>query len=228
PVYKMDNYGVRAAAEAVTTEWALFAKLDTLPYRNGHNGWLEEAMQKVATDGHMGLTGGFCGHTPYRKLKPVGESYATSNKFSNNFTIMRISEWLEIEHRDVGPNFDGPVPLSMGDAVRRFADEVAIERVMEQSRRYLLVRLEDIDWSVFHVNQWGETLRRIRIKYLNREKVGPHLCSDTRYHWKVFDWQLYYEHPEPTLSERLYQYARYLYGRIRLSILWLRDRSTNR
>lgn len=214
----MENEAMFQVAEAADTEWLLFARLDTLPYRAAHVSWLDAAMEKVKTAEHLGLTGGFYGHTPYRTLRPAGPGYATSNKFSNNFSIIRRKDWLEIEYETIGREFSGAFYTSKGALMRRFAQEVAIERHMDISGRYMLVRLEDEDWSVFHVNQWDDDLAVIRERYLLRDSIEPFLCRDTTFRNLRFDWEKYYGYPDPSLRQRAYYWLRYYYGCMRMAL----------
>ena len=56
-VGEMNPEGLRVAITVAKTEWVLLAKLDTLPWREGHENWLSEAMRAVEHYNCLGLTG---------------------------------------------------------------------------------------------------------------------------------------------------------------------------
>ena len=62
----------------------------------------------------------------------------------------------------------------------------------------MLVKHDAQDWSVFHVNVWGDALRKVRASYSGRRGVrrffntGKPLRRPLRY-----PWQKYYGFPRP-------------------------------
>ena len=97
-VSEIDPEAIRLAVEAAPTEWVLLVKLDTLPYRSGHETWLDDAMERVDKYGLLGMTGGFL----IADLVPLEDGYSSTQKFSNNFSIFRRSDWLRIIDIDIG------------------------------------------------------------------------------------------------------------------------------
>ena len=152
--------------EAAPTEWVLLIKLDTLPYRVGHENWLSEVIETVDRHGLFGLTGSFLIADPI----PLGSGYDLTQKYSNNFTIMRKADWLSAVDSCVGTGYQGTNddPRFRGEGLR-FLNEFAVENYMEMNQRFMLFRHESRDWSVFHVNVWGDALRRVRV-FLPREE----------------------------------------------------------
>ena len=50
-VLEVDAEALRLVIEAAPTEWVLLIKLDTLPYRSGHDAWFANAMERIQTYG---------------------------------------------------------------------------------------------------------------------------------------------------------------------------------
>ena len=162
-IAQLEPEAVRLSVEAAPTEWVLLIKLDTLPYRRGHDDWLEQAMRRIEQHRLFGLTGSFL-PGPTESLE---DGYSLTAKYSNNFSIFRRDQWLPIVHSAVGADFRGPLGLDRfpGDLIR-FATEAAIEAHLAETGQRMLMRWESPDWSVFHVNVWGEQLRRVRDDFL--------------------------------------------------------------
>ena len=83
--------------DATPTEWVLLIKLDSLPYRSGHETWLDDALERVDKYRLFGITGGF----PIVDLVPLEDGYSTTQEFSNNFSIFRRSDWLNVIHATI-------------------------------------------------------------------------------------------------------------------------------
>ncbi|MEG4856327.1 hypothetical protein QUB75_02980 [Microcoleus sp. K1-B6] len=199
-VGETDAEGIRVAIEAAKTDWILLAKLDTLPYRKGHENWLDEVMQRVQKYNCFGFTGSF----PSPDMQSLEPGYSKTQKFSNNFSIFRGTEWIEVIDSYVGKKFDGAVAknaLYTKESLR-FANEAAIESFLEKNQRYMLVRWETPEWTVFHVNVWGEQLRQIRDRYLARKDISSFLNTGRPQQIGFHPWDLYYGYPKPPLIER--------------------------
>ena len=73
-------------------------KLDTLPYRSGHETWLDDALERVDKYRLFGMTGGF----PIADLVPLEDGYSTTQKIHRqlfNFTAIRLAECHPCHHR---------------------------------------------------------------------------------------------------------------------------------
>ena len=183
-VLETEPEAVRLIVDATPTEWVLLIKLDTLPYRSGHETWLDDAMERVDKYRLFGMTGGF----PIADLVPLEDGYSTTQKFSNNFSIFRRSDWLNVIHATIGNGYSQGIAGSLqfqGDNIR-YINEYTIETYMENTGKRMLVKHDTRDWSVFHVNVWGEALRRVRIPYVKRQGVkGP----IPKRGWSCYLWQ---------------------------------------
>ncbi|MGO8898476.1 MAG: hypothetical protein ACLQU5_09015 [Isosphaeraceae bacterium] len=97
PVLEIDPEAVRLIVDATPTEWVLLIKLDTLPYRSGHESWLDDALERVDKYRLFGMTGGF----PIADLVPLEDGYSTTQKFQQqlfNFTAIRLAECHPCHH----------------------------------------------------------------------------------------------------------------------------------
>jgi hypothetical protein len=202
-VGEINPEGLRVAITAAKTDWVLLAKLDTLPWREGHENWLSEAMRAVEHYNCLGLTSS--AHN-YYNLQPAEQGYSKTQKFSDNFSIIRREDWLNIQDTYVGRNFDGHLvrdPKFAGEELR-FVDEAAIETFLEENQRYMLVPWESLQWSVFHVNVWGEQLRQVRELYIARKGVTPYLFTGKPHdRSKIHPWDMYYGYPKPSWFKRV-------------------------
>jgi len=185
----LDLEGVRAAIEAAATDWVLLFKLDTLPYRVGSEGWLGEAIQVAEQHGYFGLTGSFRSHD----LVPGPEGFSKTRRFSQNFSLFRREAWMDLVNKG----------FRSGET-SRYAYEVLVETHLKVTGNYNLFRPETPDWTVFHVNQWGEDLRQIREQYRARRNIAAFMnvavpLDPTE---PLQQWQKYYGYPRPTLLRR--------------------------
>jgi hypothetical protein len=218
-VLEIDAEAVRLVIEAAPTEWALLVKLDTLPYRRGHDTWLADAFEILHRHGLFGLTGSI----PLEDVQPLVKGYSVTRQYSNNFSLFHRADWINAVRSFLGADPDGRIasdPRFQGDGLR-LTNEAAIESYLQRNRQRMLVRHESVDWSVFHVNVWGEALRRVRLSYLSRKgirrflKIGKPTC------WPPYHpWDLWYGYPPPPILKRL----RIHLGQWRRQLFRLQDR----
>ena len=217
-VRETDAEAIRLIVDATPTEWVLLIKLDTLPYRSGHETWLDDALERVDKYRLFGMTGGF----PIADLVPLEDGYSTTQKFSNNFSIFRRSDWLNVIHATIGNSYNQGIARSMqfqGDNLR-YINEYALETYMKSTGKRMLVKHDTHDWSVFHVNVWEEALQKVRISYLKRQGVkrffntGKPLRRCLRY-----PWQMYFGYPRPPI----FKLMRIVLGRWRRTLFGLRN-----
>jgi hypothetical protein len=205
-VGEIDPHGIIAAIEAVETEYVLLIKLDTLPFRRGFENWLAEDLALIERHGLFGATGGFL----IPDLTRLNATHSLAPKYSNNFSLFRKDDWLSVIRRWLSDGSAGAFnqdPRYQGDNVR-YGLEVAIESYLSEAGKHMLIRHESSNWSVFHVNVWGERLRAVREQYLTRKGIGPFLNTGRPVTRPLaHPWQVYYLHPRPS--------------RLRLLRIWL-------
>jgi hypothetical protein len=78
------------------------------------------------------------------------------------------------------------------------------------------MKVEDINWSVFHTNVHGEHLKKTREKYLARKDVKKYLNSGIGTYEHNPDKGKYYGQPGPSLLKRL----RIAFGKSALGPFW--------
>ena len=197
-VMEVEPEATRSVVEAAHTEWVLLIKLDTLPYRSGHDDWLTRAMERIQRHGLFGMTGS----SHMMTLTTLEEGYSLTQKFSNNFSIFRRSDWLNTLGTCVGQGYDQGIacsPQFQGDNLR-YINEYAIESYLERTGRHMLVKHESDEWSVFHVNIWGESLRKVRTSYRNRQRIRRFLTTGSPPGGPFrYPWQKYYGYPKPPI-----------------------------
>jgi hypothetical protein len=204
-IYEADAEGIRLTMEAAETEWVLMVKLDTLPFRSGHDHWLDEAMQAIRDHGCLGLTGS-AGRS-YRDAKFLVQGYSRTQKFSNNFSILRRDDWLRIQDAEVGKALESQSsgatrnPQFSGDDLR-FANEAAVEAFLEAHGQSMLLKWESMSWSVFHVNVWEEQLGRVRDRFRQRQRIAPFLFEGKPAR-PEYEWEMYYGWPKPSWHKRI-------------------------
>lgn len=197
-VMEVEPEATRSVVEAADTEWILLIKLDTLPFRSGHDDWLAHAMERIQRHGLFGMTGS----SHMMTLTTLEEGYSLTQKFSNNFSIFRRSDWLNAVGTCVGRGYDQGIacsPQFQGNNLR-YINEYAIESYLEQAGRHMLVKHESGEWSVFHVNIWGESLRKVRKSYRNRQRIKRFLTTGNPPRGPFrYPWQKYYGYPKPPI-----------------------------
>jgi hypothetical protein len=199
---QIDAEAVRVVVEAAPTEWVLLIKLDTLPYRSGHASWLADAMEVIERYGLFGMTGA---SWPDPKQLPLESGYVVTQKFSNNFALFRRAEWLQVNDQALGQESGANLaahPQFSGNGLR-YLNEHVIECYLEKTGKKNLMKLESLDWSVSHVNVWGEALRKVRISYIERKRIKRFLNSGKPRRLPQHPWQKYYGFPPPPVSKRL-------------------------
>jgi len=217
-VLQIEPEAICLVVSAVSTEWVLLVKLDTLPYRSGHATWLDDAMEQVKKHGLFGMTGGFL----IEDLIPLQDGYSTTQKFSNNFSLFRRSDWLNIIEagKGNGDRLDPPRNLQFqGDNIR-YLSEYLIETHLETTGQRMLVKHDSRDWSVFHINVWGEALRRVRVSYVKRQGVKPFFNTGKPLRRSLrYEWQKYYGYPRPPF----FKLMRIVLGRWRRTLFRLEN-----
>jgi len=214
----IDAEAIHLIVDAVPTKWVLLIKLDTLPYRSGHETWLDEAMERVTKYGLFGMTGAFL----IEDLIPLEDGYSTTQKFSNNFSIFRRSDWLNVMEASKGKGYHQDPARSLqfqGDNIR-YLNEHIIETHLETTGQRMLVKHDSRDWSVFHINVWGEALRRVRSSYVKRQGVKPFFNTGKPLRRPLrYEWQKYYGYPRPPFVKLM----RIVLGRRRRALFRLKN-----
>lgn len=160
-----------AAAALSSKPYILWFHVDTLPYQEGHEDWLEEAITYLDREDVFAVGGSF--NLP-SKHHEAWTGWYFSHKCSLNFALMKRDVFMAAVHEFAGSfilsgfKSENPAASTNQD---RFLFEVAFERYIDRHKKYTLCKIEDPTWTVFHTNTHAERLQQVRKKYLNREGV---------------------------------------------------------
>jgi hypothetical protein len=151
----------------------LFAKLDMLPYRRGHDGWLAADMRMLDDPKVFAITNTHLLEAPRSHEGP----YHVHDFASLNFTLVRREAFAAALREQIGPlidsNFRGPYPehLQPDQRWRRALIEWAWQAHIRAHGLRTLAREESPDWIIFHINKRGRKLLEYRRRYRARAGV---------------------------------------------------------
>ncbi|MEG4810189.1 hypothetical protein QUA82_23840 [Microcoleus sp. F8-D3] len=165
------------AGVIASNPYLLWFKIDTLPYREGHERWLEEAIDDLDRDNVFAVGGAFNRSYPHFEAK---SGWYFSQACTINFSLMKRSTFVAVMQEFAGEyiasGFQGEHEFS------RFLLEIAFSAYMERHKVYTLCKIEDPTWTVFHTNAQDEYLQEVRNKYLARQDIetfmNPCLSKD--------------------------------------------------
>jgi hypothetical protein len=167
--------GEHTSPAIATKPYLLWFHIDTLPFRQGHEEWLSEAISYLDRKDVFAVGGSFNVHSKHHDAWP---GWYFSEKCSENFALMKRSEFIRAMEEFCGgyisSGFGGNNPAAM-TGQDRFLLEVAFERYIQKHQKYTLVREEDPTWTIFHTNLHGERLAKVRTDYLARKRVTKFL-----------------------------------------------------
>lgn len=167
-------YQEHMAGAFVANPYILFFKSDTLPYREGHDNWLAEAIGYLDREDTFAVGGSFNVPSKHHEAWP---GWYFSHKCSLNFAVMKRITFMkameEFAGEYISSGFRGKSP--MGPNGGRYVMETAFERYMANHQLYTLVKVEDPTWTVFHTNIQGKKLMEVRENYLARVGVERYM-----------------------------------------------------
>jgi hypothetical protein len=156
--------------------YLLFWKSDTLPYRRGSDGWLVDAIRWLERDDTFAIGGSY--NVPARHhdawTDDTGGEWFFSDQCSVNFCLMKRESFVAATEEYAGEfirsGFRTENP-GKGTGYERYIIETSFERYMRRHNKFVLSRVEDDHWSVFHTNAAGQRLAELREKYRKRIDV---------------------------------------------------------
>jgi hypothetical protein len=163
------------AGSIATKPYLLWFNIDTLPYRKGHENWLEESIDYLDREDVMAIGGSF--NLP-SKLRDAWPGWYYSHKCSLNFALMKRQVFLDAVYEFAGDFIkSGFQSENPADATNqgRYLLEVALERYIERHKAYTLCKVEDQNWTVFHTNTHEERLKQVREKYHARKDIERYM-----------------------------------------------------
>jgi hypothetical protein len=153
-------------------DYLLFVKPDTIPYRRGHDGWLQEYIELLTGDPKLfAVTGsspgpGFLGEITSR--------FWCLEHTSENFALLKRQHHVSAMQACVAfwrSGWRGENPFArIGPVAARCMIESAWDCYCRHHGLRVLMQKEDDTWSVFHTNARGAELLRLRKRV--RERVG--------------------------------------------------------
>ncbi len=190
--------------------YVLCFKIDTLPYREGHDSWLDEAIDYLDRDEVFAVGGAFNRTFKHFDAWP---GWYFIQACTINFCLMKRSTFVaamqECAGEYIASGFQGEHKFC-----RYLLEEVFIA-YMEAHNQYTLCKVEDPSWTVFHTNAQDQYLQEVREKYLAREDVktfmNPFLTKDMSQF-------LYYG--KPPVRSSMIQKMRVAFGETKLGGYW--------
>jgi hypothetical protein len=162
---------IHTAAAIASKPYLLMFNIDTLPYRQGHEGWLEEAIGYLDRPDVFGVGGA---HNLPAKFQDAWEGWYFSRKCSLNFALFKRTTYLAAMYEYAGDyiasGFTSENPAAATDQ-SRYMLEIALERYMENHQIFCLCKVEDPNWTVFHTNVHEEKLVLARERYVARYAI---------------------------------------------------------
>jgi hypothetical protein len=198
------------AGAIASKPYVLWFKIDTLPYREGHDGWLEEAIDYLDRDEIFAVGGAFNRTFKHFDAWP---GWYFIQACTINFSLMKRSTFVAVMEECAGEyiasGFQGEHKFG------RYLLEAAFIAYMEAHNQYTLCKVEAPSWTVFHTNAQDEYLQEVREKYLAREDVktfmNPCLTKDISQF-------LYYG--KPPVRSSMIQKMRMAFGETKLGGYW--------
>ena len=170
-----------SAPALCTRPYLLFVKMDCLPYRQGHDQWLSEALDHLDRPDTFAVGGSF--NVPSQHHDGPWPGWYFSHKCSENFALMKRDTFMASMEEYAGGYISSgfraanPAALTGQD---RYLIELAWEQFIQKHQVYTLVKAEDATWTVFHTNVHEGRLQKVRQDYLARKRVAPYFNAGHR------------------------------------------------
>ncbi|MEA5509909.1 hypothetical protein VB715_09045 [Crocosphaera sp. UHCC 0190] len=199
--------------------YVLLFRIDTLPYRNGYENWLEESINYLERDDVFAIGGSFNRAAKHHDAWP---GWYFSHKCSHNFSLMKRSTLMSAIYGYASDyiisGFRSQNPSQAIDP--RGVFELALEWYMEKHQMFTLCKIEDENWTVFHTNVHEERLKKTREKYLQRIDIERFMNAGLDQEEPIYGQGKYYGnfYGKPPVS--LVKQIRINFGRSFLGSYW--------
>lgn len=169
---KEKGYIKEYTAGAIASKpYLLLFKSDTLPFREGNEDWLIEAISYLDREDVFAISGSW--NLP-SKCCDAWKGWYFSKKLSYNFALIKREMFMAAAHEFsndfILSGFRGKNPAAETGQDRYFI-EVAFEKYLEHHDLYTLCKVEDPSFTIFHTNVHEERLKKVRDKYLARDGI---------------------------------------------------------
>lgn len=208
------------AGAIASKQYLLWFNIDTLPYREGHDNWLEESINYLDRDDVFAIGGSFNLPSKHHDAWP---GWYFSHKCSLNFTLIKRSTFMAAMHEYAGDyiasGFQGENPAEEPGTDRgRYLLEIALEEYIKRHNVYTLCKVEDPNWTVFHTNTHEERLQKIREKYLARQDIEQFMNAGFSAAEPIPDKAMYYG--QPPIRIGLVKKLRITFGQSSVGLYW--------
>lgn len=204
------------AGAIATKPYLLWFNIDTLPYRERHDNWLEESINYLNRNDVFAIGGSF--NLPSRH-HDAWSGWYFSHKCSLNFALMKRKTYMAAMHEFAGDYItSGFISENPAQATgqSRYWLEVACEQYIQRHHVYTLCKVEDPTWTIFHTNTHEKLLQKAREKYLARKDIERYINAGFSSEEPVPDKALYYGKPPISIVKRL----QISFGRSLVGFIW--------
>jgi hypothetical protein len=209
---------IYTAGSIASKPYLLWFNIDTLPYREGYDNWLEESIDYLERDDVFAIGGAFNLPSKHHDAWP---GWYFSHKCSLNFALMKRSTFMAAMHEYAGDyiasGFLGENPAAATDQ-SRFLLEVALEQYMQRHKVYTLCKVEDPNWTIFHTNTHEERLKKIREKYMARQDIERYMNAGFSEAEPIPERAVYYGQPSVRIG--LVKKLRISFGETPVGLYW--------
>jgi hypothetical protein len=209
---------IYTAGSIASKPYLLWFNIDTLPYREGYDNWLEESTNYLERDDVFAIGGAFNLPSKHHDAWP---GWYFSHKCSLNFALMKRSTFMAAMHEYAGDyiasGFLGENPAAATDQ-SRFLLEVALEQYMQRHKVYTLCKVEDPNWTIFHTNTHEERLKKIREKYMARQDIERYMNAGFSEAEPIPERAVYYGQPPVKIG--LVKKLRISFGETPVGLYW--------
>lgn len=166
---------LRRQFAACETDLAILVRLDSFPFRSGHEDWLEDLTQKMRKAGAFFITGSTL---PFRSDTTIARErdVMLTKRISNNFLVINPRKWLSLQ-----------VPTGQPSSFGRYESEGRIETFCRDTGEFGLRRVNAQDWRIFHVQVWDARMQDIRDRFRRWVGISRFLKGyqdDIRHPWE--------------------------------------------
>jgi len=179
------------AGRLATLPYVMFIKMDTLPFRRGHNNWLATDLQALDRPGVFSVTHSHQDNPPITRDGP----YIVYDFTSLNFALMKRSVFDRAIEDQIGDlvrsNFRAEYPpkIRTEERFKRMLVEWLWHHQVLDHNLHTLARAESADYTINHVNKRGRELLAIRRAFRARKGLD-----------RFYDAPLYYRPPRGPLK----------------------------
>jgi hypothetical protein len=209
---------IYTAGSIASKSYLLWFNIDTLPYREGYDNWLEESIDYLERDDVFAIGGSFNLPSKHHDAWP---GWYFSHKCSLNFALMKRSTFMAAMHEYAGDyissGFLGENPAAATDQ-SRYLLEVALEQYIQRHNVYTLCKVEDSNWTIFHTNTHEEHLKKIREKYMARQDIERYMNAGFSDAEPIPSQAVYYG--QPPVKVGLVKKLRIRFGQTPVGLYW--------